>query len=217
MRCAISRPHSRDPGEARCSSSIPLGPRSYVHATPKPVWRGRPCCEEPIVCAHTQDETFGFLYLSLIRHRSLPFLSPAFTAQLDVTYKKVRSMPANCAKTGLAAHVQALASLFLLLLCFVLFFDAHDARGRMACAIDGSRCCVAAGSRQKLPVGTPMLCTTWVDRVERRKVFMAATLTDGPSGETYATATALFVAPRPQKMIAEGVKYVTGGLFLPKG
>ena len=36
------------------------------------------------------DEAFGFLFLSLRHHGQLPFVAPAFTAHLEVAYRKVR-------------------------------------------------------------------------------------------------------------------------------
>ncbi len=37
------------------------------------------------------DEAFGLLFYSLRHHGQLPFISPAFTAQLEVSFKKVLS------------------------------------------------------------------------------------------------------------------------------
>jgi hypothetical protein len=42
------------------------------------------------VTAAAADEAFGFLLLSLRRAGELPFLAPAFTARLEVSYHKVR-------------------------------------------------------------------------------------------------------------------------------
>ena len=42
------------------------------------------------VTAAVVDEAFGFLFLSLRRDSELPFLAPAFTAHLEVSYHKVR-------------------------------------------------------------------------------------------------------------------------------
>ena len=36
------------------------------------------------------DEAFGFLFLSLRHHGQLPFRAPAFTAHLEVAYRKVQ-------------------------------------------------------------------------------------------------------------------------------
>lgn len=35
------------------------------------------------------DEAFGLLFYSLRQHGLLPFISPAFTARLEVSFKKV--------------------------------------------------------------------------------------------------------------------------------
>ena len=39
------------------------------------------------------DEAFGLLFYSLRQHGLLPFISPAFTAHLDVSFKKVTPCP----------------------------------------------------------------------------------------------------------------------------
>ena len=41
------------------------------------------------------DEAFGLLFYSLRQHGLLPFISPAFTAHLDVSFKKVTSCPSE--------------------------------------------------------------------------------------------------------------------------
>ena len=38
------------------------------------------------------DEAFGFLFLSLRHHGQLPFRAPAFTAHLEVAYRKVQRL-----------------------------------------------------------------------------------------------------------------------------
>lgn len=53
-----------------------------------------------------------------------------------------------------------------------------------------------------------MLCTTEVESSEGRKLWMKATVSDGPEGQVYATARALFVAPKPHKMVQDVGKYL---------
>eukprot|EP00201_Polytomella_parva_P020273 CAMPEP_0175046192 /NCGR_PEP_ID=MMETSP0052_2-20121109/4886_1 /TAXON_ID=51329 ORGANISM="Polytomella parva, Strain SAG 63-3" /NCGR_SAMPLE_ID=MMETSP0052_2 /ASSEMBLY_ACC=CAM_ASM_000194 /LENGTH=242 /DNA_ID=CAMNT_0016309895 /DNA_START=181 /DNA_END=909 /DNA_ORIENTATION=- len=81
------------------------------------------------------DETLGGLALSEWRQGRLGFAFPAYTARLELDYKK------------------------------------------------------------KIPAGTIILCSTHVERIDGRKMWMSAKVTDG--GDTvFATAKALFVAPR---------------------
>ena len=57
-----------------------------------------------------------------------------------------------------------------------------------------------------------MLCTCELESIEGRKVWMRATVSDGPGGITYATARALFVSPKPHKLVKEALSYVWQGL-----
>lgn len=52
--------------------------------------------------------------------------------------------------------------------------------------------------RRKIDAGATVLCTTEVESIEGRKVWMKATVSDGPEGAVYATARALFVSPKPR-------------------
>lgn len=65
---------------------------------------------------------------------------------------------------------------------------------------------------RKIAAGRLLLVTAEVESVEGRKLKMRATVTDGPPGEAgtrlYASASALFVAPRPARLIKEVVRYV---------
>lgn len=94
------------------------------------------------------DETFGGLLFALRKQRALPFFGPAFTAQLDMTYKG------------------------------------------------------------KIASSSAILCTAEVESIEGRKIWMRAIVSDGPDGRVYATARALFVAPKPQRLIHDGVRMV---------
>ncbi len=49
--------------------------------------------------------------------------------------------------------------------------------------------------KQKIPAGSTLLVTTELERLEGRKVWMRATVSDG-QGTEFAGARALFVAPR---------------------
>jgi hypothetical protein len=40
------------------------------------------------------------------------------------------------------------------------------------------------------------------------QVWMRAIVSDGPDGRVYATARALFVAPKPQRLIHDGIRLV---------
>lgn len=54
--------------------------------------------------------------------------------------------------------------------------------------------------KKKIPAGTVIMCSTSVEKVEGRKVWMTAAVTDGRS-MTYATARALFVSPSISRWI----------------
>ncbi|KAK9812857.1 hypothetical protein WJX72_004768 [[Myrmecia] bisecta] len=70
--------------------------------------------------------------------------------------------------------------------------------------------------KAKIQAGRLLLCTTEVESIDGRKVWMKAVMRDGPNGKVYATARALFVAPRPQKLVQDGYKYVMSGIGLAK-
>ena len=65
---------------------------------------------------------------------------------------------------------------------------------------------------RKISAGRLLLVTAEVEGVAGRKLRMRATVTDGPPGRagttTYASATALFVAPRPVRLLKEVVRYL---------
>ena len=48
---------------------------------------------------------------------------------------------------------------------------------------------------QPVPAGSILLVTTQLESIDRRKVWMSATVTDGSSDKPYAHGRALFVAP----------------------
>lgn len=58
--------------------------------------------------------------------------------------------------------------------------------------------------------GKLLLVTAEVERCEGRKLWMRATVTDGPGADAkvYATARALFVSPSAAKLAKEAAKYV---------
>lgn len=62
--------------------------------------------------------------------------------------------------------------------------------------------------KAKISAGRTVLCTTEVESAEGRKLWMRATVSDGPDGQVYATARALFVAPKPLKMVQDVGKYL---------
>ena len=47
------------------------------------------------------DEAFGLLFYSLRQHKLLPFISPAFTARLEVSFKKVLQFLSPSVSTGM--------------------------------------------------------------------------------------------------------------------
>ncbi len=66
---------------------------------------------------------------------------------------------------------------------------------------------------QKIQAGRLLLCTVEVESMEGRKLWMKATVQDGPDGKIYATARALFVAPRTRKLIRDGFKLALNKFF----
>lgn len=61
-----------------------------------------------------------------------------------------------------------------------------------------------------------MLCTCEVESIEGRKVWMRATVSDGPEGKVFATSRALFVSPKPHKLVKEITSYIWQGLTLSR-
>jgi len=94
------------------------------------------------------DEAFGGLLFSLKKTGGVNFWGPAYTVQLEVSYKS------------------------------------------------------------KIPAGATVLCAAEVESVDGRKLWMKAIMSDGPDGKIYATARALFVAPKMQRLVVDVVKYV---------
>jgi len=106
---------------------------------------GRDVCGYPQtvhggLTAAISDETFGGLGVCLWRSGALGFRPPAYTARLEVDYKR------------------------------------------------------------KIPAGNVLVTTTRVEKLDGRKLWMTATISDG-KGRTYAMARALFVAPRMQQVL----------------
>lgn len=99
------------------------------------------------------DESFGGLLFALKQAKALSFWGPAYTVQLEVSYKA------------------------------------------------------------KISAGRTVLCTTEVESMNGRKLWMKATVSDGPDGQVYATARALFVAPKPHKMVQDVGKYLLRRMF----
>lgn len=98
------------------------------------------------------DEAFGGLLFSLKKSGGVTFWGPAYTVQLEVTYKS------------------------------------------------------------KIAADSTILCSAKLDKVEGRKLWMTATMSDGPTGRVYATSKALFVTPKPQKLFADIFKYAVSRL-----
>lgn len=67
--------------------------------------------------------------------------------------------------------------------------------------------------KSKIAAGSTVLCVTEVEKAEGRKLWMKATVCDGPGGKVFATARALFVAPKPQKMVRDVAQYLFNRAF----
>lgn len=67
--------------------------------------------------------------------------------------------------------------------------------------------------KAKIPAGATLLCSAELERTEGRKLWMTATMRDGPDGKVYATARALFVAPSLKKLAPMVGSYLWGRLF----
>ena len=67
--------------------------------------------------------------------------------------------------------------------------------------------------KAKIPAGAVLLCTCEVERAEGRKLWMTATMRDGPEGKVYATSRALFVAPGVKKMVPMVTSYLWHRVF----
>lgn len=63
---------------------------------------------------------------------------------------------------------------------------------------------------KKVPQNASVLCSTRLESVEGRKLWMVAELKDKPNGTTYATARALFVTPRVGSIVSDWVKGLLG-------
>lgn len=62
-----------------------------------------------------------------------------------------------------------------------------------------------------------ILCTAEVESIDGRKVWMRAVMSDGPQGKVYATARALFVAPKPHRLLRDVAKMITSASWLGSG
>jgi predicted thioesterase len=60
--------------------------------------------------------------------------------------------------------------------------------------------CVAQTWKQFTPLGSVKIIETRIDRVEGRKVYVTATLTDGEDGTLHADASALFLVVNLQQI-----------------
>lgn len=63
---------------------------------------------------------------------------------------------------------------------------------------------------KKVPQNALVLCTTKLESVEGRKLWMVAEVKDKPNGTTYATARALFVTPRVGTVVSDWIKGLWG-------
>lgn len=70
--------------------------------------------------------------------------------------------------------------------------------------------------KSRIDAGKTVLCTTEIESTEGRKIWMKAKMSDGPDGKTYATARALFVVPKPMKMLKDVGRYLVERAFPSK-
>lgn len=61
----------------------------------------------------------------------------------------------------------------------------------------------------RIPPNSTILCTADVESIDGRKVWMRGVMSDGPEGKVYATARALFVAPKPHRLLRDVAKLIT--------
>ncbi|KDD72263.1 hypothetical protein H632_c3611p0 [Helicosporidium sp. ATCC 50920] len=62
--------------------------------------------------------------------------------------------------------------------------------------------------KARMKAGRKVLCTVEVEKAEGRKLFMKATMSDGPDGIVYATAKGLFISPKPTKLLSDVAGYL---------
>lgn len=62
--------------------------------------------------------------------------------------------------------------------------------------------------KAKIAAGSTILCTCSVEKIDGRKLWMTAELIDGPTGKVYAKSRALFVAPKPDRLIRDAWDYL---------
>lgn len=67
--------------------------------------------------------------------------------------------------------------------------------------------------KSKIPASAVVLCTCEVEKAEGRKLWMRATMRDGPEGQIYATSKALFVAPGVKKLVPMVTSYLFHRVF----
>ena len=149
------------------------------------------------------DEALGALVYMLKREAVLG-PGPAFTAHLEVDYKKVCYRPsapgwplaaprafarfatAFCPKPSAAARVR---------LCCCCCIEYHV---QLLCTV--TLVCrnrhLLFWMQQPVPAGSTVVCTTSLESVDGRKMWVGAQLCDRLDGELYASARALFVVPR---------------------
>eukprot|EP00891_Asterochloris_glomerata_P007240 jgi/Astpho2/7240/Aster-01548 len=73
---------------------------------------------------------------------------------------------------------------------------------------------LAVDYKAKINAGSTILCTCSVESMEGRKVWMQATISDGPTGKIYAKARALFVAPSSQRLAKDVFNYLKDGMVI---
>lgn len=172
------------------------------------------------------DEAFGFLMYALRHHKQLPFWAPAFTKHLEVDFKAVGSCarqraPLHQLQTclivrGNTVHCKQVSARDCSTLSIPKWPFTHGFSWRAACmSLAGADSYCLCGGMQKIQAGKLLLCETEVEQIDGRKLWMTATVRDspGPNGKVYATARALFVVPRPTRLIHDATKYVMHMMF----
>ena len=147
------------------------------------------------------DESFGFLWLSLRSNGQLPFRGPAFTAHLEVDYKQVWTIT-NVILHGLKELHWIVLSMrsSCLIVIKPLFGSLITALPHViGCDLIATGLTPSNGV-QKIPAGRLLLCTTEVESCEGRKLWMKATVRDGPSGKVSRPA---FIPPNGHRCRAD--------------
>lgn len=67
--------------------------------------------------------------------------------------------------------------------------------------------------KSKIAADSTVLCTAVVEKVEGRKLYMTATMSDGPDGRVYAEARSIFVRPKIGNFLRDVTMFALGKMF----